>query len=175
MGTGGSGHGPKACYGRIAVASLRRIRLTCATERHRQAVEPVTTRGNWEEAPTEGGDELRLLIRLLINAGALWATAAILPDLSIEDGFWNLLLVALVFGLVNTLIRPVARLLTLPLRLMTLGLFTIVVNGLMVVLTAWLVDVLVIEGGFFNQVLIGTAAAIIITVISTALSIVLPD
>lgn len=118
---------------------------------------------------------MRLLIRLAINAVALWVTAAILPDMSIEEGFGNLLLVALIFGVVNTLIRPIVKLLALPLRVMTLGLITIVINGLMVIITAWFVDVLVLDGGFFRQLLIGTAAAIIISVISTVLSFLLPD
>ena len=80
---------------------------------------------------------MKLLIRLLVNAVALWVTAAILPGLTLEGGFFNLLLVALIFGAVNTFIKPLAKLLTLPIRVATLGLFTIVVNAFMVLLTTW--------------------------------------
>jgi putative membrane protein len=118
---------------------------------------------------------MRLVIRLLINAAALWVTAEILPDMSIEDGFGNLLLAALIFGLVNTFIRPIARLLTLPISLATLGLFTVVVNALMVMLTGFLVDVLSLDGGFVNQLLTAIVASILISIVSTALSWLLPD
>jgi putative membrane protein len=118
---------------------------------------------------------VKLLIRLLISAAALWGAAEILPNMAIEDGLGNLLLVALIFGIVNALIRPVAKLLTLPLRVTTLGLFTIVVNGLMVVITSWVLDVLVLDGGILGQLLVGTAAAVIISLISVVLSFILPD
>ena len=105
----------------------------------------------------------------------LWATAAFLPSMAIKDGFLNLLIVAAIFGVVNALIRPVAKLLTLPLRAATLGLFTLIVNGSMVVVTAWISDLLELDGGIFKQLLVGTAAALIISLISTVLSFVLPD
>lgn len=118
---------------------------------------------------------MRLAIRLLINAVAIWVAALVVPDMSLDDGFLNLLIVALIFGLVNTFIRPIAKLLTLPLRAATLGLFTLVVNALMVMLTAWITDLLTLEGGFFRQLLIGLLAAILISVVSTVLGWILPD
>jgi putative membrane protein len=118
---------------------------------------------------------VRIIVRLAINAVALWATAAFLPSVAIKEGFLNLLIVAAIFGVVNALIRPVAKLLTLPLRAATLGLFTLIVNGAMVVVTAWISDVLVLDGGIFKQLLVGAAAALIISVISTVFSLVLPE
>lgn len=118
---------------------------------------------------------MRILVRLAINAAAFWVTATVLPNLEIDGGARNLVLVALVFGLVNTFIRPVARLLTLPLRAMTLGLFTLVVNGLMVVITTWIVGVLSLEGGFVSQTLTAIAAAAIISVVSAVLGWIVPD
>ncbi len=118
---------------------------------------------------------MRLAIRLLINAGAIWVAAAVLPDLAIADGIGSLLLVALIFGLINAFIRPIARLLTLPIRILTLGLFSIVVNGFMVMITAWLIDALTLSGGFWNQLLTAILAAIIIGVVSSVLGWVLPD
>ena len=118
---------------------------------------------------------MKILIRLLINALALWVTAAILPGLTLKDGFLNLLIVALIFGAVNAFIKPIAKLLTLPLRVATLGLFTIVVNAFMVLLTDWLTDLITLDGGFFEQFLTALGAALIISIVSTVLSVVLPD
>lgn len=137
---------------------------------HRQMAESAAARPS-----TSPGSGMRLLIRLAINIVALWLTAAILPDMSIADGFVNLLLVALIFGLVNTFIKPIAKLLTLPLRVVTLGLFTIVVNALMVMLTAWLVDALVLDGSFWNQLVTAILAALIISIVSIVLRVFLPD
>jgi putative membrane protein len=85
---------------------------------------------------------MRVLVRLLINAAALWTATRLVGGISF-DGDWRLLFaVALVFGLVNVLVRPVVKLLTLPLLILTLGLFTLVVNALMLHLTDGLSDAL---------------------------------
>ncbi len=118
---------------------------------------------------------MRLIIRLLINAAAIWVTARALPGISVADGFGNVLLVAVIFGVVNAFIRPIAKLLTLPLRIVTLGLFTFVINGLMVMLTAGLVDVLSLEGGFFRQLFTAILASILIGAVSMVLTWIVPD
>lgn len=74
-------------------------------------------------------------IRLLINAAALWVASAIVPGISHEGGWVNLLLVALVFGVLNAVIRPFLTLLSCPLLILTLGLFTLVLNAGMLLLT----------------------------------------
>jgi putative membrane protein len=112
---------------------------------------------------------MNLLLRLLINAFALWATAELLPGFAFDGSFWELLLVALIFGLVNTFIRPIVRLLTLPLTVITLGLFTFVVNGLMLMLTAAISDSLSLDGGFFRQFFTAIVGAIIISIVSMVL------
>jgi len=81
----------------------------------------------------------RLIIRWLINAAALWVAAAIVPGIG-YSGWPALLIVALIFGLVNALIRPVLKVMTCPLLILTLGLFTIVINALMLMLTSWLAE-----------------------------------
>ncbi|MDA8256720.1 MAG: phage holin family protein [Betaproteobacteria bacterium] len=88
---------------------------------------------------------MRLLALWLINAGALLALPWLLPSIHIA-GFSTALWVALVLGLINTLIRPVLLLLTLPVTLLTLGLFIFVINGLMFLLAAWLLDGFVVDG-----------------------------
>jgi len=76
------------------------------------------------------------LIRLLVNAAALWVATRLVPGVSFDGGALPFLGVALVFGVVNAFIRPVLKLLTFPLILVTLGLFALVVNGLMLWLTS---------------------------------------
>ena len=118
---------------------------------------------------------MKLILRILINAGALWLTAAVYPDITFSGNWLDLLVVAIVFGLVNALIRPLVKLLTLPITLVTLGLFTLVINALMLWVTAWISPNFTVEGGllagFFNA-LIGS---IIISIISMILSWFLPD
>jgi putative membrane protein len=87
-----------------------------------------------------------LLIRLIINAVALLAAAWLVPGiyLSVARGardphdWLTLGIVALIFGVVNVIIRPIVLLFTLPLTILTLGLFTFVVNALMLILTSWI-------------------------------------
>lgn len=85
-----------------------------------------------------------------------------------------LLAVAVVFGLVNGLIRPIVRLLTLPLFILTLGLFTFVVNALMLLLTSWLSERLDLPFRVhgFGAALLG---AVIVSVVSFLLNVLLPD
>lgn len=76
------------------------------------------------------------LLRLIINAVALAATATILPGIHISDsGAATLLLVALIFGVLNAVVKPVLLIMSCPLIILTLGLFYLVVNGLMLLIT----------------------------------------
>jgi putative membrane protein len=88
---------------------------------------------------------VRLLAAWLINAVALLALPWLLPSIQVAS-FATALWVALVLGLVNTLIRPVLLLLTLPVTLLTLGLFIFVINGSMFMLAAWLLDGFTVDG-----------------------------
>jgi putative membrane protein len=76
------------------------------------------------------------LVHLLVNAAALWVATWIVPGVTYSGSLLPLLGVALVFGIVNAFIRPVAKLLALPLIILTLGIFALVVNGLMLWLTS---------------------------------------
>ena len=77
------------------------------------------------------------LFRLVITGLGLWAAETIVPGVRI-DGWGNLVLAALLLGIVNAVIRPIILILTLPLTVLTLGLFILVVNGISVALVAWL-------------------------------------
>jgi putative membrane protein len=78
------------------------------------------------------------VVRVLINAATIALAAAVVPGIRL-DGAWPALLAGLVLGLVNALVRPVLVVLTLPLTVVTLGLFLLVLNGICLALTAWLV------------------------------------
>lgn len=113
---------------------------------------------------------MQILWRLLINAAALWAATRLVPGISF-DGDWRLLLaVALVFGVLNVALRPILILLTLPLFIITLGLFTFVLNALMLWLTGRVSDALRL--GFhvdgFGAAFLG---ALVVTVVSFLLSL----
>ena len=77
------------------------------------------------------------VIQLLINAAALYVAVLLTPidfDFGPSDALWKFLLLALIFGLVNTFLKPVLRILTLPITLMTMGLFLLVLNALLLLL-----------------------------------------
>lgn len=104
------------------------------------------------------------LVRLLVSAFALWVASAIVSGFDI-DGLGTLLLTALVLGFVNAIIRPILVILTLPITLLTLGLFLLVVNAATLGLTAWLIPGFSISG--FLPALVGV---IVISVASTIAS-----
>lgn len=79
------------------------------------------------------------LLRLAISAFGLWVASKLVPGVQIDDG-WTLIWAALLLGVVNALVRPIALLITLPLTLLTLGLFILVVNAAMISLVAAMLD-----------------------------------
>jgi putative membrane protein len=85
------------------------------------------------------------VLRMLATALGLWAAAEIVPGVRIE-GWQSFFLAALLLGIANAVVRPIVVLLTLPLTLLTLGLFLLVVNGLMLALVAALMDRFRLDG-----------------------------
>ncbi|WP_030172929.1 MULTISPECIES: phage holin family protein [Actinomycetes] len=121
------------------------------------------------------------VVRLLINAIAIWVAAALVTGISIAtDGrdtsaqVLIVLFIALVFTVVNTAIKPVVKLLSIPLLILTLGLFTLVINALMLLLTAWITDStefgLSIDG-FWTAVW----GSVIISIVNFLLGALVPD
>ena len=92
----------------------------------------------------------KLILRWLINAAALWAAAYLVPGID-HEGWVALLLIALVFGLINALIRPLLKLFTCPLQILTLGLFTLVINALLLLLTSWIAQNWLLRGQLAEQ------------------------
>jgi putative membrane protein len=110
------------------------------------------------------------LLRLLINAAALWAAIQVVDGIEHRGSWWSLLFVALVFGLLNASIKPLLKLLSLPIIILTLGLFLFVINALMLLMTGWVSRLLALGfhvDGFWDAFLGG----LIVTVVSLLLSI----
>jgi putative membrane protein len=112
------------------------------------------------------------IIRLVINAIALYITASILPGIHIGDNSaGTLLLVALVFGIINAIVKPIVKLLTCPMVILTLGLFSLVINALMLLLTAAIVgDARFQIDGFWTAFLGGIVMAIVSMIIEWVLA-----
>lgn len=105
-----------------------------------------------------------MILSILVNAAGLWVAAMIIPGISVADPT-TLILAALVFGVVNTFVGPIVKLLSLPITILTLGLFHFVVNAGLLGLTAWLTPGFVIDG--FWAALFG---AIVVSLVGMFLS-----
>ena len=118
-------------------------------------------------------EPIGFIARFLLNVAALWVAALVLPGMHLE-GARALFFSGLILAVVNTFIRPILLVLTLPLTILTLGLFTFVVNALMLLLTAWLARQL---GMNFEFDSVGWAflAAVVVAVATLVLERVLPS
>lgn len=85
---------------------------------------------------------MHVIGRIVINAAALWVATQIVPGISFTGEWWLLFVVALVFGALNVAIKPILVVLTFPFLLLTLGLFLLVLNGVMIWLTGSVSDAL---------------------------------
>jgi putative membrane protein len=86
------------------------------------------------------------VIRLLVNALALWAAATVVSGITLSGGFGQILVVALIFGILNAVLKPILVLFSIPFLIVTLGLFALVLNGAMLLITARLTDHLSVSG-----------------------------
>ena len=110
---------------------------------------------------------LRALVLWVLLALAIGLTAAIVPGIEVDDGLGTLMLVALVVSFVNVTIGTILRVVTIPLRVITLGLVSVLVNVAVLALSAWWTDALSIDG-FFPALV----AAVSISVISAGLQFI---
>jgi putative membrane protein len=120
---------------------------------------------------------MQLLLRWLLTAVALGITAWIVPGITVEGqtGIFAVLVMAVVFGFVNAFIRPLLKLLSCPLIILTLGLFILVVNAISFLLSSWIAQNVfgarfIVEG--FWPAFWG---AIVVSIVSFLLSLLLPD
>jgi|SRR5690625_148850 len=121
---------------------------------------------------------MNYLLRVLVTAAAFWVAELILPGMDVvtdagqpetSEFIIALLVVSVVFGLVNAIVRPIVSLLSLPVTCLTLGLFTLIINAAMLFLTVWLTSFLPVYvdiDNFWTAIL----AALIISVVSTIMN-----
>jgi putative membrane protein len=117
----------------------------------------------------------KILVGILVTAASLWIATLVVPGIHIRASVGSFLIVAVIFGLVNALVRPVAKLLSLPVRILTLGSFIFVINAFMLMLTDWLAgDAMTIDGGFLMQLTRALAASVVVSVASTVIAWIVP-
>jgi putative membrane protein len=117
---------------------------------------------------------MKLLLRWICTAFAIFAAVKLLPGLYFEGPWAQLLAVALIFGLLNALVRPILKFLTCPLIILTLGLFLLVINAAMLSLTASFAKALGINfrvAGFWPALL----GAIVISALSAIFNLLIDD
>lgn len=112
---------------------------------------------------------MHLLIRWLLNTIALLIVASVVPGFHYRD-LWSLAVAALVLGLLNAIVRPILVVLTFPLTLMTLGLFLLVLNAIMLEITDWLVPGFAIDG--FGWALVGAIVLALVSLVTNRIGAV---
>jgi putative membrane protein len=125
---------------------------------------------------------MQLIIKIVVNAVAIWVATAIVPGVVVSEGeaslgqkVLTLLVVGAIFGVVNALVKPIVKLFSLPFYILTLGLFAFVVNALMLLLVSWLSEQLNISFHIDDFFWSAIGAAIVVTFVSMVLNLVLPD
>jgi len=128
------------------------------------------------------GGMMGFLLKTVVNGIALWVAAALIDgitlaedDTSTTNRVLTILLVALVFGLINAVVKPIASFLAFPAIILTLGLFTLIINAAMLSLTSWVSGPLGLSfhvDSFFWDAVLG---GIVISLVSMVLNVVVPD
>lgn len=116
---------------------------------------------------------MRLIIGILVTALSIWVAVAIVPGLEFDGPWWALVLIALILSIINAVVKPIVKLLSLPVVILTLGLFLLVINALMLSLTIWLaaperLDLGLTSEGFFWSTFLG---AIVISIVQAIVNI----
>jgi putative membrane protein len=102
---------------------------------------------------------MKIIIKILLNGLAVFATDYLLSGVLI-DSFWTAIIVGLVLGVMNALVKPVLLILTLPITIITLGLFSLVINAVIILLTSALVPGFMVEN-FWWAALFGLVLSVI--------------
>jgi putative membrane protein len=123
---------------------------------------------------------MSIVLRIIVNAVALWVATLIVQGVTLEgetttNKVISLLIVSAIFGLINAFIKPVVKLLAIPLFILTLGLITFIINAFMLQLLSWIsgwTNLGFHVDDFFWSAILG---AIVVSVVSFVLNLVLPD
>lgn len=113
---------------------------------------------------------MRIILKIIVLAAAVLVADYLVGGVHFDGSYWELFLVAFIFGLVNTFIKPILKLLSFPIVIVTFGLFVLIINAAMLALTAAISDSLSIDD--FWSALLG---ALVISVVSTVLNWFVPN
>lgn len=111
---------------------------------------------------------MKAIFKLLVNALAVYVSALLIPGIVMEDSYWQAIIVALVLGILNVLVRPILVILTIPITVFTLGLFLLVINALIIMLAGWLLPNFYVDG-FWWALLFSVILAIINSILEKAI------
>jgi len=125
---------------------------------------------------------MSFVIKVVVNAVAIWVATLLVPGIEVGGGDGDTAaqvltfgLVGLLFGLVNAVVKPIVKLVAFPLYVLTLGLFTFVVNAFMLQITSWIAEAtpltFAIDEFFWTAVL----GAVVVTIVSLVLNLLIPD
>src|SRR5262245_59405014 len=160
---------PEAGQKRDVAAALDRMHLFDTESEKR-----LRKNSNYDARGRSEGGPMNFLLRLLINAAALWVAIKIVPGVTYQGEWPGLFGVALVFGVVNAFIGPVIKILSLPVTFLTLGLFALVINGFLLWITSKLSTALGLQfqvQGCWTAIL----GALVVSIVSALLSMFLKD
>ncbi len=116
----------------------------------------------------------RFILRWIINAVAIFLAIRFVPGITLESGLLGVIWLALIFGLVNAFVRPLLKIMTCPLIILTLGLFTLLINTFLFWLTGQigsLFGIVITINGFWPAFL----GALVVSIVSVILTLVLKD
>lgn len=120
---------------------------------------------------------MRFFLRLLTTAAALWVAVWLVPGLEFDGEPWQFFVVAFIMGLANAIAKPILKVFSFPLILLTLGLFLLVINAVVLALVIWIsgpevFDLGLTSTGFFWATFLGS---IVVSIAGAVISTVLPD
>ncbi|MFP4150380.1 MAG: phage holin family protein, partial [Nitriliruptoraceae bacterium] len=132
---------------------------------------PLAAAGEYRACPDDEEDRVGIVLRILINAAALWAAVQLVPGFSFDfdgDAWVGFLVLALLLGAVNAVVKPILKLLSLPAIVLTLGLFLVLVNAVVLAIVVWLAEALGLP--LASEDFVATLlAALVVSVVSWAL------
>ncbi len=106
---------------------------------------------------------MKIILTISINALALWLAAGLISGIELESGFFKILLVAIIFGIINAVVKPIVTILSIPFIIVTFGLALVVINAAMLLITDALTRSIEVDG--FGAAILG---ALVISVVSWA-------
>ena len=120
---------------------------------------------------------MKLVLTFLATAAALWVAVLLVDGLEFDGEWYQFLVVAAIMGVANTIVKPILKLFSLPLILLTLGLFLFIVNALVLQLVVWLSGPSVLDLGLTSTGFFWATfwASIVVSVVGWVLGIVIPD